>query len=79
VREYNEQIQQQSLMEEEFKWIKNCWNWLRQEVFKPEKEITVYLPIHIPRLIHQAKQIHYINSIDYHDNKSNIIPHELVD
>ena len=65
------------MLDQEIATIKNCRDWLRQEVFKPEKEIQIYLPVHIPRLIHQAKQISNIETT--YKSKSNIIPHELVD
>jgi len=55
--------------------LKRMRDRLQIEVFKPEKEITVYLPVHIPWLIQIAKQKFTIS----HHHKSDINPHIIVD
>lgn len=66
---------QQAVMDEEFKKIKQDRDFIRKEVFKPAKDITVYLAINISRLIHQAKQLFDIKP----NNRSNIKPYQVPD
>ncbi len=67
-------FEMQAHIEKEYQEIINSRDLIRREVFKPEKEITVYMPINIPRIIHQSKQKFDIKP----NNKSNIKPYEVV-
>lgn len=50
-------VQQWAEIDKEFKQIKEDRERLRHDVFEPDKSVDVYMPINIPRLLEQAKQM----------------------
>lgn len=50
-------VQQWAEIDKEFQQIKTDRERLRNEVFPPDKSVDVFMPINIPRLLEQAKQM----------------------